>query len=42
VFSVETEFVHPEVGAVNIEDARAVTATGSQALGAPFGTLRVR
>ena len=36
------EFVHPEVGAVKIEDATAVTAAGSLAPGAPFGTPRVR
>jgi Xaa-Pro dipeptidase len=33
VLSIETEFVHPDVGHVKIEDAVAVTETGCQGLG---------
>ena len=33
VLSIETEFVHPEVGHVKIEDAVAVTQTGCEGLG---------
>lgn len=33
VLSIETEFVHPEVGFVKIEDAVAVTETGCEGLG---------
>ena len=33
VLSVETEFIHPEVGHVKIEDAVAVTGTGCEGLG---------
>ena len=33
VLSIETEFIHPEVGHVKIEDAVAVTETGGEGLG---------
>jgi MoaD family protein len=33
VLSVETDFIHPEVGHVKIEDAVAVTVTGCEGLG---------
>ncbi len=33
VLSIETEFIHPEVGHVKIEDAVAVTETGCEGLG---------
>lgn len=33
VLSIETEFIHPEVGHVKIEDAVAVTGTGCEGLG---------
>jgi Xaa-Pro aminopeptidase len=33
VLSIETEFIHPEVGHVKIEDAVAVTDTGCEGLG---------
>jgi Xaa-Pro aminopeptidase len=33
VLSIETEFLHPEVGHVKIEDAVAVTADGCEGLG---------
>jgi Xaa-Pro aminopeptidase len=33
VLSIETEFIHPEVGHVKIEDAVAVTANGCEGLG---------
>jgi Xaa-Pro aminopeptidase len=33
VLSIETEFIHPEVGHVKIEDAVAVTQTGCEGLG---------
>jgi Xaa-Pro aminopeptidase len=33
VLSIETEFIHPEVGHVKIEDAVAVTGSGCEGLG---------
>jgi Xaa-Pro aminopeptidase len=33
VLSIETEFIHPEIGHVKIEDAVAVTETGCEGLG---------
>jgi Xaa-Pro aminopeptidase len=33
VLSIETEFIHPEIGHVKIEDAIAVTETGCEGLG---------
>ena len=33
VLSIETEFIHPEVGHVKIEDAVAVTENGCEGLG---------
>ena len=33
VLSIETEFIHPEVGHVKIEDAVAVTESGCEGLG---------
>ena len=33
VLSIETEFIHPEIGHVKIEDAVAVTETGAEGLG---------
>jgi Xaa-Pro aminopeptidase len=33
VLSIETEFIHPEVGHVKIEDAVAVTEMGCERLG---------
>ncbi len=41
VLSVEVEFAHPELGLVKVEDALAVTASGSLLLGVPFGGLRI-
>ncbi len=41
VLSVEVEFAHPDLGLVKVEDALAVTASGSLLLGAPFGGLRI-
>ena len=33
ILSIETDFVHPEVGHVKIEDAVVVTDTGCEGLG---------
>ena len=33
VLSIETDFIHPEVGHVKIEDAVAVTENGCEGLG---------
>ena len=33
VLSIETEYMHPEVGAVKLEDAAAVTADGCEGYG---------
>jgi Xaa-Pro aminopeptidase len=33
VLSIETDFIHPEIGHVKIEDAVAVTADGHEGLG---------
>jgi Xaa-Pro aminopeptidase len=35
ILSIETDFIHPEVGHVKIEDAVAVTESGCDGLGDP-------